>query len=254
VKKVKPWVQVSSSPLGKYSTLPSVPNAGQTGLSVYQDSYLWLRNHRQDMIVPMMYFRDNLFYPFVSHWKQNRNGRLLVAGIGAYRLMKTDANWSLQTLTGQIDYLRKENVDGLAFFRAGQVFANYKGLYDVLADKYFKYPALLPPLTWLDNNAPPAPQDITVRRNGNVLHLSWDVTGDTEPLTYTVYAAEADMVSTSDAVNILSTGLRNNEAYFLIDEPEKEQGFTFRVTASNRYHQESAPSEEIFYYVSRYTK
>ena len=54
VKGVKPWIQVSSSPLGKYSRIPKVPNAGWTAYeSVYQDPGKWLQQGKHDMVVPM---------------------------------------------------------------------------------------------------------------------------------------------------------------------------------------------------------
>jgi uncharacterized lipoprotein YddW (UPF0748 family) len=254
VKELKPWVQVSTSPLGKYAALPTVPNAGQTGLSVYQDSYSWLRNQKQDMIVPMMYFRDNFFYPFVEHWMQNRYGRLLVAGLGAYRLSPSDADWPLAAITAQIDYLREEKADGLAFFRGQQIFSNHKGLRDALKNNYFKRPALLPPLSWLSTEAPQPPEGLSIERDGDMLRIAWQAADNNERLTYTVYAAEADDVDTNKASTVVATRLRDSEMYFRIDSPEREQGMSFRVTASNRYHIESRPSDEVYYYVSAYVK
>ena len=51
VKSVKPWIQVSSSPLGKYNRIERVPNAGWTAYeSVFQDPKMWMQNGKQDMI------------------------------------------------------------------------------------------------------------------------------------------------------------------------------------------------------------
>ena len=62
VKSVKPWVQVSSSPLGKYNRIERVPNAGWTAYeSVFQDPKIWMQNGKQDMIVPMMYYLHDNF-------------------------------------------------------------------------------------------------------------------------------------------------------------------------------------------------
>ena len=107
VKRVKPWVQVSSSPLGKYNRIPQVPNAGWTAFeSVYQDPAEWLRRGKQDMIVPMMYYKHRNFFPFVDNWVENRHGRLVVPGLGAYRLLPEEGDWTLNDLTDQIDYSR----------------------------------------------------------------------------------------------------------------------------------------------------
>ena len=79
VKQTKPWVQVSSSPLGKYNRIERVPNAGWTAYeSVFQDPKMWMQQGKQDMIVPMMYYLHKNFFPFVDNWVDNCNGRLVV--------------------------------------------------------------------------------------------------------------------------------------------------------------------------------
>ena len=101
VKQMKPWVQVSSSPLGKYSRIPRVPNAGWTAFeSVYQDAKQWMDAGKQDMLVPMMYYLHDNFFPFVDNWVENANGRLIVPGLGAYRLAKEEADCALSSVVG----------------------------------------------------------------------------------------------------------------------------------------------------------
>ncbi len=65
VKKVKPWVQVSSSPLGRYRALENVGGHGWTALeTVYQDAGgRWMRIGKHDALYPMMYYKEALFYP-----------------------------------------------------------------------------------------------------------------------------------------------------------------------------------------------
>ncbi|MDR2118899.1 MAG: family 10 glycosylhydrolase [Tannerellaceae bacterium] len=257
VKRYKPWVQVSASPLGKYSPLMQVPNAGLTAFDVYQDPQEWLRMKKQDMIVPMMYYRDSFFYPFVDNWMANRNGRFLVLGLGVYKLAPGDSDWTLRDITSQIDYVRASGADGITFFRGMQLFRNTKGVYTVLKDKYFKYPALLPPLTWLSRQRPGAPVDVRIRREGNRLKISWNMPDDTEDdpgaLRYTVYYSRSNTVNTALAQNILATGIPESEIYLAV-ESEKEQELSFRISASNRYHIESRPSREVYYYLTEYEK
>lgn len=255
VKSMKPWVQVSSSPLGKYNKIPQAPNVGWTAYEdVHQDPQLWMRQGKQDMVVPMMYYKDNLFYPFLDNWVDNCNGRFVVPGLGAYRMTEAKSNWSSRDLTEQIDYMRQSKAVGCAFFRGTEVLNNTKGLYDALKNKYFKYPALLPPLTWLNKEQPVAPPEIRVKKNGNELIISWDKPErETQPLTYTVYYARSGSANTNRAKSILATGLHDTTIYLTVDS-EKEQEFTFRVTASNRFHIESKPSRETYYYLSKYDK
>ncbi|MDH6304138.1 uncharacterized lipoprotein YddW (UPF0748 family) [Parabacteroides sp. PF5-5] len=255
VKQAKPWVQVSSSPLGKYNRIPRVPNAGWTSYeTVHQDPQLWLKQGKHDMIAPMMYYKYDNFYPFVDNWTENTNGRLFISGLGTYRMRTKDGDWSLYDIAEQMEYLRKSNANGVAFFRASQVFGDTKGLYKMLKSKYFKYPALLPPLTWLSKERPEAPLNVRVERAGKDLKISWrKPTDTTQPLTYTIYYSTNGTVNPNRAENILATGIRDTEVYLTVNS-EKEQEYSFRVTASSRYHIESKPSREIYYYFSRYSK
>ena len=255
VKRMKPWVQVSSSPLGKYNRIPQVPNAGWTAYGdVHQDPQLWMKQGKQDMIVPMMYYKDNLFYPFLDNWLANSNGRFVVPGLGAYRMTEAKSNWSLTDLTEQIDYMRKTKAVGCAFFRATEVLNNTKGLYDILKNSYFKYPAQLPPLTWLSNERPAGPQVVNIKRKGDELVLSWEKPeGEDQPLTYTIYYSKSGSTNINRARSILATGVSETTIYLAVD-PGKEQEFTFRVSASNRYRIESKPSRETYYYWTQYPK
>lgn len=255
VKSVKPWVQVSSSPLGKYSRIERVPNAGWTAYeSVFQDPKRWLEEGKQDMIVPMMYYLHDNFFPFVDNWVSGSNGRLIVPGLGAYRLTKEEGDWALTDITDQIDYSRYFGGAGYVFFRAEHVLDNTKGLYDELKNHYFQYPAQLPPLAWLDSSVPPAPKALRVERKGAELLLTWQKPDSAKAdLNYTVYYSLHDSIDTSSARNILITGIRDTSVYLPIDTL-KEQGFLFSVSASSRYHIESLPSRETYYYLSRYPK
>jgi hypothetical protein len=123
-----------------------------------------------------------------------------------------------------------------------------------LKSQYFKYPALLPPLIWLNNDVPPAPTNVKVERDGEQLVITWKMPRNTEEtFTYTIYYSRSNSVKTNVSQNILVTGLRETEVLLSIDS-SKEQELTFRVSASNRYHIESRPSHEVYYYLSRYDK
>ena len=255
VKQTKPWVQVSSSPLGKYNRIPRVPNAGWTAYeSVYQDAAQWLLSGKQDMIVPMMYYLHENFFPFVDNWVENANGRMIVPGLGAYRLLEEEADWALTDLTDQIDYSRYFGGAGCSFFRCGNILSDVKGIYRELRDNYYKYPAQLPPLTWLNDSVPEAPNEIRVERLEGELKLSWDKPeNEIQDLTYTVYYSLKDSIDTSSAQQILATNIHGTELYLPISAAY-EQGYLFVVTSSTRYHIESLPSRETYYYLSKYVK
>ena len=255
VKAAKPWVQVSSSPLGKYNRIDRVPNAGWTAYeSVFQDPKMWMQKGKQDMIVPMMYYLHDNFFPFVDNWVENCNGRLVVPGLGAYRMDKSEADWTVNDITDQIDYSRYYGGAGAAFFRCANVLDNTKGLYDELKDNYYKYPAQLVPLTWLNDRIPASPGDIRVEREGDELKLSWQKPAEEkEDLTYTVYYSLTDSIDTASAKSMLATGVRDTVLYLPVGANE-ERGYSFSVSASTRYHIEGLPSPETYYYLSKFPK
>lgn len=254
VKQVKPWVQVSSSPLGKYARIPRVPNAGWTAYeSVFQDAALWMKNGKQDMLVPMMYYTHDNYFPFVDNWTENAYGRMFIAGLGGYRLMENEGDWLLNDLTDQIDYARYYGGGGVAIFRAKNVTDNLKGIYDELCNNYFKYPAQLPPLSWLNDSVPPSPGSVHVSHEGDQLVLTWEEPEASEtPLTYTVYYSYSDSINQESSEAILATGIHSRTLY--LTPPTDEAIFTFTVTASSRYHIESLPAPETFYYHCPFTK
>lgn len=254
IKRLKPWVQVSSSPLGKFSRIPQHPNAGWTAFeSVYQDVRKWLKDGKHDMIVPMMYYLYNDFFPFVDNWVENSNGRFIVPGLGAYRMENSEGNWELNHLTDQIDYSRSFGASGASFFRAGNAISDDKGFYSELKNVYYKYPAMLPPLTWLNNEQPTSPEEIKVERVGNELKLSWDKPEESDAAYYTVYFSQSGSLHTDSAKSILATGVRNTVLYLPINGTA-EQEFSFSVSASSRYRIEGIPSRETYYYYSQYAK
>ena len=99
-----------------------------------------------------------------------------------------------------------------------------KGLYKELRDNYYKYPAQLPPLTWLNDSVPAAPEGIKVERLDDELHLTWQKpVSEKQDLTYTVYYSLTDSIDTASAKSILATNIYGNELFLPIDV-ESERG------------------------------
>lgn len=87
IKTIKPWVKVSSSPIGKYRDTNRYPSRGWNAYHVvYQDAQKWLKEGIHDALFPMMYFQGNNFYPFALDWKENCGNRWIVPGLGIYFL------------------------------------------------------------------------------------------------------------------------------------------------------------------------
>lgn len=254
VKKIKNWVQVSSSPLGRYQVLHHVnPNDGWTAReTVFQDVGYWMKSGKHDLAFPMMYYRENNFYPFLDDWVENSYGRIVVPGLGIYQMMVHEGNWPLQDIIPQMNYTRQKGIEGQAYFRTGNILDNLKGIKDTLRT-FYPYPAKLPPLKWLDNVAPNSPLDLYVYRdNDGIVHMEWESPDTSEGMTYNVYFSDREDVDITDAKNILAAGLRNNRYSF--EASEGEFGFYYSVTASDRYHNESVPCFPAYFVHTSYEK
>lgn len=244
VKAIKPWVQISSSPLGRYRILQHVaPNDGWTAYeTVFQDAGHWMKSGKHDLVFPMMYYKEHRFYPFLDDWVANSNGRVVVPGLGVYQM--DEQNWSLEDILNQMKYTRDNNVKGQAYFRTGNILSNLKGIKDSIRT-YYPTPAKLPPLTWLDNISPNSPVITQVYKDQGYLNIKWDAPDNNETYTYNIYASATEEIDINNAGNILVTGLHTNSYSFPVTVGEF--GFHYFVTASDRYHNESVQSFPAYF-------
>ncbi|MPM24367.1 hypothetical protein SDC9_70849 [bioreactor metagenome] len=234
VKSQKKWVQVSSAPLGRYRALGN-RGVGWTALeTVFQDAAQWMKIGKHDALYPMMYYKEHLFYPFVDDWLENGNSRIIVPGLGTYQMI--ELGWSRQDIVNQIDYTRKSESSGQAYFRADNVLSNTKGILNTI-DHYYRHPAKLPAMTWLSNEIPKAPYDLTAENVNGKLQLKWKTDNVGTRATYNVYRSETEDFDVNNAENILATGLR--EPVFEYSALIDEKGYYYFVTASDSYHNES---------------
>ena len=87
VKARKPWVRISSSPIGKFADLQRYSSKGWNAFeAVHQDAQGWLNEGIHDMLFPMMYFDGDHFYPFALDWQENNRNRPVIPGLGIYFL------------------------------------------------------------------------------------------------------------------------------------------------------------------------
>lgn len=237
VRSVKPWVKLSCSPVGKYCDLPLHSSKGWNARdAVHQDAVAWLNDGLMDMLMPMMYFTGDHFYPFAVDWQQRANGKPIVPGLGIYFLNKNEKNWDLDVITREMNFIRWLGM-GQAYFRTQFLLNNEKGLYDYCKDNFYSRSARIPPMTWVSNKLPATPQ-LSVMQNKWDIRLSWDA--QPEAVHYNVY--RSDVLSDQlDSAQILAENLKTTGFTYLPALPEKLRG-CFAVTAVDRYGNESKPA------------
>ena len=238
IKSIKPWIKVSSSPVGKFASTSRYSSKGWDAYhAVHQDAQGWLKEGIHDALFPMMYFQGNDFYPFVLDWKENDNGRWVVPGLGIYFLSPKEKDWPLEEIARQINFTREEGLGGQAYFRNRFLLDNVKGIYDEVKNGFYTTSALLPPMIWIDSIAPSAPTSpiYDIQGDGRV-RLAWEASKDNHdlPVVYHLYASSTYPVDTNDAQNLHTTYLKGTETTV-------KEGYYYAVTSTDRYGNESAP-------------
>ena len=132
VKAIKPQIKLSCSPLGKFDDLTRYPSRGWNArTTVCQDAQMWLRTGLMDQLYPMLYFKDNNFYPFAIDWAERSKAGQVAAGLAIYMLDPKEGNWKISEVKRQLNVCRQLGL-GQCFFRAKFVLDNHQGIYDYL--------------------------------------------------------------------------------------------------------------------------
>lgn len=213
VKKEKPWVKMSCSPIGKFDDLSRYWSHGWNAYTkVAQDAQAWLKDGLMDELFPMMYFRGDQFFPFAIDWKEHSYGKIIAPGLGIYFLDPKEGKWNISDITSELYHLRNIG-EGHAFFRNKFLLDNHQGVYDFVTAHFNRYPALVPPMTWESNKRPQQPVTLRIEENEGTTTLKWDNSLQYEdgtaiktPSIYNnVYASKEYPVDVHDARNLILT-------------------------------------------------
>lgn len=213
VKKEKPWVKMSCSPIGKFDDLSRYWSHGWNAYTkVAQDAQAWLKDGLMDELFPMMYFRGDQFFPFAIDWKEHSYGKIIAPGLGIYFLDPKEGKWNISDITSELYHLRNIG-EGHAFFRNKFLLDNHQGVYDFVTAHFNRYPALVPPMTWESNKRPQQPVTLCIEENEGTTTLKWDNSLQYEdgtaiktPTIYNnVYASKEYPVDVHDARNLILT-------------------------------------------------
>lgn len=213
VKKEKPWVKMSCSPIGKFDDLSRYWSHGWNAYTkVAQDAQAWLKDGLMDELFPMMYFRGDQFFPFAIDWKEHSYGKIIAPGLGIYFLDPKEGKWNISDITSELYHLRNIG-EGHAFFRNKFLLDNHQGVYDFVTAHFNRYPALVPPMTWESNKRPQQPVTLCIEENEGTTTLRWDNSLQYEdgtaiktPSIYNnVYASNEYPVDVHDARNLILT-------------------------------------------------
>ncbi len=164
VKRAKPWVRVGISPFGIWR--PGVPAGIEAGIDAYEDlagdARKWLQNGWVDYLAPQLYWRISprkQSFPVLLEWWRQQGERPVWPGIASARVQSSeDPGRPASEITNQIDLSRKigRNWNGHIHWSAKSLMRNQGGLATKLGGSYTQ-PAAVPPMPWINGQAPAAP-------------------------------------------------------------------------------------------------
>lgn len=166
----RPMVKFGVSPFGVWRNIDKDPEgsatkAGQTNYDdLYADILLWLKEGWIDYVAPQLYWEIGHklcdYNTLLDWWGKHSYGKHVYIGHGIYRVYERPTQpWlNPDELPNEIKELRdNENIQGSIYFSATNILQNPNGWADSLRNNYYKFPALIPPMPWIDNISPGTP-------------------------------------------------------------------------------------------------
>lgn len=169
IKKEKKNCRFGISPFSVWRNKDKDPEgsdsrAGQTNYDdLYADILLWLKKGWIDYVTPQLYLEighDKIAYEkLLDWWSHHSYGKHIYIGHGIYRTTENQPKWKNPAeLPNQIKLLRQySNVQGSVYFSSKSFERNPNGWNDSLQNNYYRYPALVPPMPWIDTTKPTMP-------------------------------------------------------------------------------------------------
>lgn len=251
IKEEKSYCKFGISPFGVWrnadkDTLGSLTRAGQTNYDdLYADILLWLQKGWIDYVTPQLYWefghRLVAYETLIDWWSHHAYGRQMYIGHGIYKAYeRSNRPWkNVNELPNQIRKLREyENIQGSAYFSSKSFQRNPNGWSDSLRWNYYKYPAIIPPMKWIDSIKPAAPVIEKLTKG------EWKIsTPKDQTIRYfMLYCLSEDGTANLEPASIYKIlPAVNGEAVFNASAAFCEYGFA--VTAIGRNNMESEAQE-----------
>ncbi|HEY0652270.1 MAG TPA: family 10 glycosylhydrolase [Chryseosolibacter sp.] len=264
---LKPWVKFGVSPSGIYrnSTNPAI-GSNTSGLqhyvTLFADTRKWLQEGWIDYLAPQVYWYIGQpganYSVVVPWWNNNAYGRHIYVGLAGYKVNDPlqGANWANPSMIPNEVRLNRNplyaNIYGQAVYNTTSLLNNKLGFRDSLRTNFYKYPALLPRMPWRDDMAPDAATALSgVQHNWDSVSLAWnpptDVLNEFDKVKqFVIYRSENPVINYSDPANIVAILQAPASAYIDRNLP-KDTTYYYAITALDRFHNESSPSNVTDY-------
>lgn len=264
IRANKPWVKFGISPFGIWKNQNNDPegsatNGGQAYHDNYADTRQWVRDSLIDYIVPQVYFSSEFgrapYRELVDWWTRNCQNATcqLYIGQGAYRVgrgSERDPGWWRATeFPNQMRYNRQQKVvQGSVFFSAKNLKLNPLAIRDSLQYDFYRYPALVPTMPWLDSIPPLSPRDLKASMTPEGMALVWQQSAEAEDGDgangYLVYRFEGQRprIRLTDPRYILAKCVGQSTTHFVDKTADPQKKYIYLVTALDQLQNESRPA------------
>ncbi len=240
VSAAKPMVKIGSTPVGVYTNFGGRKSL-QAYSDLYQDSRRWLREQKEDYLVPQVYWAlgdrpgNPDFASLAEDWVRNSSGRQVVIGVGAYKPQV------FAELPALIDSSRAAGALGNAYFR----YENIAPMLD--PGGRYRHPANIPPMPWKDSTPPRPPRDVSAENlSGAVVRIRWAQPdpapdGDSARL-FDIYRSPARSIDFETGAELVAVVTGGQRAYDdTIVRPSAPRYF-YAVSALDKGNNESLPA------------
>lgn len=253
IQQAKPRVKFGISPMGVWRNKTQDKRGSATFVGQTSYDYLgadvlkWLEKGWIDYIAPQVYWSIGHRYAdyktLAYWWAKNTQGRHLYMGQAFYKIDNdSDKKWNNPSeMPNQLRMNRSlDNISGSIFFRAKFLMKNANHISDTLAQNFYKYPSLIPPMPWKDSIPPLRPEKFWQIRTKKRVILKWkppQKASDGETATYYVLYRfkEDEKIHLQQTKNIIS--IQRHTDY--TEKIKKGEKYTYLLTAVDRLHNES---------------
>lgn len=265
IHDIKPWVKFGVSPFGIYRNKKSAPSIGSmtNGLQNYDDLYadvlMWVYNGWVDYCAPQLYWQIGYkaadYETLIKWWNKYAGGRHLYIGEDVERTVKyadPDDSRINQLPAKRKLHAEMGNVNGTVLWYAKAVVDNVGNYASLLKNVYWKYPAFVPVMPYIDGKAPKKVRKMKIVDIDGMPVLFWKAPKGkgwkNEAVKYVVYKFDAgEPVNTGDPSKIVSV---TTDEYYEIPISDIVPGkkIQYAVTALDRMSNESKAKKETIKY------
>ena len=251
IKSINSHVEFGISPFGVWRNQSKDPKgsatkAGQTNYDdLYADILKWQKEGWIDYVTPQIYWhigKKVADYSIIAEWwSKNALGCRLYTGHGLYKIDKKSKakEWrSSKEIIRQIKLNRSyPNIEGSMFFSAKWMRTNPLKLKERLTKKLYKYEALPPINTRVQQTKVEAPRNARINFVNNKINLKWE--GGDRNCHYVVYKLKKGEEVTLESVENIIGFTGETQLTIGLNSKTNTKKYYYVVTAIGLTNQES---------------